>query len=109
MNRTGTHPMIDYNNRAWEIELDFLKSQGFRETARSRVKIYIMHPDGDIKRHRFAGNFNLESKKLKLYFSPSILEAGRLYSASDLFTLRECSGDTIEATRRLRKMGYGSF
>lgn len=104
---TGTSPFEDYNERGRGHALDLLIKHGWREVFTRGERVHLRRP-GPTDSHT-SGNFHTGLGVLYV-FSTSVPEfnAGQGYSASSIFTILECHGDTKQAYDALLSLGFGS-
>jgi hypothetical protein len=96
-------PLEDFNERGDVLGL--LTARGWKVVRRSGQKTYLLrsgNPSSGV-----SGNFHEGHRKLYLFSTSTEFEAQKSLSPSDVFIKLEANGDTSEAARKLRAMGYG--
>jgi hypothetical protein len=96
-------PLEDFNERGDVVAL--LIAHGWKVVSRQGQRVNVLRSGnaGSTK----SGNFHEGHRKLYIFSTSTEFEAQKSLSPSDVFIKLEANGDTSEAARKLRAMGYG--
>jgi len=89
--------------------LGLLMSHGYSTVGSSNSEgdIKVKRPGSTVSTH--SGYYKATDNKYVNFSTSSLLNPGKIYTASELFTILECNGDWSESFKRLIDRGYGQL
>lgn len=92
-----------YNQEANVIRL--LQEEGWEVVGEDSRLVYVKHPSAT---NPVSGNYHKDYKTLRVFSTGQVLfNPKKAYSASQVFTILKCNGDSKQAYRKLQELGYG--